>query len=69
MDKRFTIHILVSKTVLDITPSNDLTGTKAVAEKATGFQVLSCRVYDSFAEDPLIFWSKNGKIIIPFKDR
>jgi hypothetical protein len=68
--KNYTITVLTSSTTRTSVHSDNLKEVKRAAKRATFFQVLSCRVYDNSGdrEDPLMFESKNGVVIIPFKD-
>lgn len=68
--KKYTITVLTSTTTRTNVYSDNLAEVKSAAKRATFFQVLSCRVYDNLGdrEDPLMFESRNGVIIIPFKD-
>jgi len=68
--KKFTITVLTSTTTRTNVYSDNLEEVKCAAQRATYFQVISCRVYDNTGsrEDPLIFESRNGVVIIPFKD-
>lgn len=68
--KNYTITVLTTPTTRTNVYSDNLQEVKCAAQRATYFQVISCRVYDNTGsrKDPLMFESRNGVIIIPFKD-